>query len=136
MRKNIALLTLSFIALFSALCMALSAQNSSAAGVVGTWQNDREQQRFVFGADGTVVMSAYGDALEKARREEGRAGGGAGDDEAWTAGLRGTYTVKGNSVELVFQEGRKTHKMTLRIVDANALRMYGMNYARVTGGEQ
>jgi hypothetical protein len=127
---------ISFIALFATLCVALSAQNSGAAGLVGTWQNDREQQRFVFGADGTVVMSAYGDALEKAMREERNAGGGNGDDEAWTAGLRGTYTVKGNSVELAFQEGRKTHKMSLRIVNANTLRMYGMNYARVTGGEQ
>jgi hypothetical protein len=90
----------------------------------------------VFSADGRVVMSAYGDALEKAMREEQNAGGGAGDDEAWTEGLRGTYTVKGNAVELAFQEGRKTHKMSLRIVDANTLRMYGMNYARVTGGEQ
>jgi hypothetical protein len=125
----------SFTALFAALCVMLSAQNSGGAGIVGTWQNDREQQRFVFSADGRVVMSAYGDALEKARREERNAGGGSGDDEAWTAGLRGTYTVKGNSVELAFQEDRKTHKMTLRIVNTNTLRMYGMNYTRVTGGE-
>ncbi|MDR1247930.1 MAG: hypothetical protein LBK63_01380 [Treponema sp.] len=125
-----------FAALFAALCGMLSAQNSGAAAIAGTWQNDREQQRFVFGADGTVVMSAYGEALEKAMREEQNAGGGAAGDEAWTEGLKGTYAVKGNSIELAFQEGRKTHKMTLRIVNANTLRMYGMNYARVTDGEQ
>jgi hypothetical protein len=124
-----------FTALFAALCVMLSAQNSGGADIVGTWQNDREQQRFVFSADGRVVMTAYGDALEKARREE-RGAGGAGDDEAWTAGLRGTYTVKGNSVELAFQEDRKIHRMSLRIVNANTLRMYGMNYTRVAGGEQ
>jgi hypothetical protein len=119
-----------FAALFSALCVTLFAQNSGGTDIVGTWQNDREQQRFVFNADGTVVMAAYGEALEKAMREEQNAGGG-GSDEAWADGLRGTYTVKGNSVDLSFQEGNKTHRMTLRLVNTNTLRMYGINYARV-----
>jgi hypothetical protein len=124
-----------FAALFTAFCAALFAQNSGDTDIVGTWQNDREQQRFVFSADGMVVMAAYGEALEKARSEEQNAGGG-GDDEAWEAGLRGTYTVKGNSVALAFQEGGKTHKMTLRIVNANTLRMFGLNYTRIAGGGQ
>jgi hypothetical protein len=123
-----------FAALFVAFCAALFAQNSGSTDIVGTWQNDREQQRFVFSADGTVIMAAYGEALEKAMREEQNAGGG-GDDEAWTDGLRGTYTVKRNSIELAFQEGNKTHKMTLRIVNANTLRMFTINYTRVHEGD-
>jgi hypothetical protein len=122
---------------FAAFCAALFAQNSGGTDIAGTWQNDKEQQRLVFRADGTVVMAAYGAALEKARREEQSAGGGGGgDDEAWEAGLRGTYTIKGNSVALAFQEGGKTHKMTLRVVNADTLRMFGLNYTRVAGGGQ
>ncbi|MDR1251524.1 MAG: hypothetical protein LBK62_05095 [Treponema sp.] len=119
-----------FAALFTALCVALSAQNSGGTDIVGTWQNDREQQRFIFSVDGTVVMAAYGEALEKAMHEEQRAGSD-GDEEAWTAGLRGTYTVKGNSIELAFQESSKTYRMTLRIVNTNTLRVFGINYTRV-----
>jgi hypothetical protein len=120
---------------FTALCAGAFAQSSDGTDVVGTWQNDKEQQRFVFSADGTVAMAAYGEALEKARREE-RHAGGDGDDAAWEAGLRGTYAVKGNTVTLAFQEGNKTHKMTLRVVNADTLRMFGLNYTRVVGGGQ
>jgi hypothetical protein len=123
-----------FAALFTALCAALPAQNSGGADIAGTWQNDKEQQRLVFHANGTVIMSAYGEALQKAMRED-RSVGGA-DEEAWTDGLRGTYTVKGTSVELAFQEGGKTHKMKLRVVNAQTLRMFGINYTRITGGGQ
>jgi hypothetical protein len=123
-----------FAVLFSAFCMALFARNAGGADIAGTWQNDREQQRFVFSADGTVIMSAYGETLEKAMREEQNSGDGE-DDEAWTDGLGGIYAVKGNSVELAFQEGGKTHKMTLRVVNANTLRMFGVSYTRITGDE-
>jgi uncharacterized protein (DUF2147 family) len=124
-----------FAALFTALSTALSARNSGSTDIVGTWQNDKEQQRLVFHADGTVVMSAYGEALKKAMREE-RSAGGSADEETRTAGLRGTYTVKGNSAELAFQEDGKTHKMKLRVVNAHTLRMFGINYTRITRGEQ
>jgi hypothetical protein len=123
-----------FMTLFTVFCAALFAQNSGEMDIVGTWQNDKEQQRFVFRADGTVVMAAYGEALEKAKREEQNAGGDS-DDAAWDAGLRGTYTVKGNTVTLAFQEGNKTHKMTLRIANATTLRMFGLNYTRVGGAQ-
>ena len=118
---------------FTALCAALFAQNGGGTDITGTWQNDKEQQRFIFSADGAVVMEAYGEELEKSLREERRAGG---DTESSASGLRGTYTVKGNQVALAFQEGGKTHKMTLRIVNANTLRMFGLNYTRVAGGGQ
>jgi uncharacterized protein (DUF2147 family) len=114
-----------FVSLFTSLCMTLVAQNSGGTDIVGTWQNDRTQQRFVFHADGTFVMSSYGEALEKAIREE-----------QYKGDVIGTYAVKRNSVALAFQADGKTYKMTLRIVNADTLRMFGMPFTRVIGGDQ
>jgi hypothetical protein len=37
---------------------------------------------------------------------------------------------------MAFNEDDKTHKMKLRVVNAQTLRMFGINYTRITGGGQ
>jgi hypothetical protein len=99
-----------FVSLFTSLCMTLFAQNSGGRDIVGTWQNDLTQQRFVFHVDGTFVMSSYGEALEKAIREE-----------QYKSDVIETYAVKRNLVVLAFQADGKTYKMTLRVVNCECL---------------
>jgi hypothetical protein len=116
-----------FFVMTMTLCLSAFGQNAGDS-IVGKWRNERERQTFQFNADGTFVMSADGDEVERAMREEQAAEG-----EAWTDHLSGTYTVAGRSVEMVLSADGKAHRMKMTRVNANTLRMYFQNYIRVAG---
>ncbi|MDR1100535.1 MAG: hypothetical protein LBL28_08655 [Treponema sp.] len=119
-----------FFALSLGLGISAFGQNTGD-DIVGKWRNEQEKQTFQFNADGTFIMSADGEEVERAMREEQ-----AGEGEVWTDHLNGTYTVTGKSVEmLLFGDGR-AHKMKMTRVNANTLRMYFQNYIWVTGDKQ
>jgi hypothetical protein len=107
------------------LCISAFGQNDGD-GIVGNWRNEREKQTFQFNADGTFIMSADGEEVARAMREEK-----AGEGEVWTNHIGGTYTVAGKSVEMVLYGDGKAHKMKMTRVNANTLRMYFQNYTRV-----
>jgi hypothetical protein len=119
-----------FFVIMIGLCVSAFGQNATD-GIVGKWRNERERQTFQFNADGTFIMSADGEEVARAMREEQAAEG-----EVWTDHLSGTYTVKGKSVEMLLYADGKAHKMKLTIVNADTLRMYFQNYIRVTGDKQ
>jgi hypothetical protein len=112
------------------LCISTFGQNAGD-GIVGKWRNEQEKQTFQFNADGTFIMSADSEEVERAMREEQAAEG-----EFWTDHLSGTYTVAGRSVEMSLSADGKVHKMKMTRVNVNTLRMYFQNYIRVTEGDQ
>jgi hypothetical protein len=87
------------------------------------WRIEQQKQTFQFNADGTFIMSADGEEVERAMREEQAAEG-----DVWTDHFSGTYTVAGRYVEMELSADGKTHKMKMTRVNANTLRMYFQNY--------
>ncbi|MDR1147192.1 MAG: hypothetical protein LBK66_01025 [Spirochaetaceae bacterium] len=119
-----------FFVLSMGLCISAFGQNDGD-NIVGRWRNERERQTFQFNADGTFIMSADYEEVERAMREEQ-----AGEGEVWTDRLSGTYTVTGKSVEMILSADGGVHKMKMTRVNANTLRMYFQNYIRVTEDKQ
>jgi hypothetical protein len=72
-------------------------------------------------------MSADAEEMERAKLGEK-----AGEGEAWTDHLGGTYTVMGRSVEMRLSVDNGVHKMRMTRVNTGTLRMYFQNYIRVT----
>jgi hypothetical protein len=115
-----------FLVLGMGLCISAFGQNDGN-DITGKWRNEREKQTFQFNADGTFIMSADGEEVARAMREEQ-----AGEGEVWTDHLSGTYTVTGKSVEMLLSADGRVHKMKMTRINANTLRMYFQNYIRVT----
>jgi hypothetical protein len=115
-----------FFMLSMGLCISAFGQNAGDS-IVGRWRNDQEKQTFQFNADGSFIMSADGEEMERAMREEQAAEG-----EVWTNSLSGTYEIKGKSVEMRLYGDGRVHKMKMTRVNANTLRFYFQNYTRVT----
>jgi hypothetical protein len=116
-----------FFVVAMGLCVSAFGQNTANAGIVGKWRSEKAKQTFQFNADGTFIMSADGEEVARAMREEK-----AGEGEVWTDHLSGTYTVTEKSVEMQLYADGKVHRMKLTRVNANTLRMYFQNYTRVT----